>query len=1859
MTVDVAARAGFLTQTKVIRRVRTEAGVRRYKQPIGSIIINNGLLVGLTELGVDEQGRQVLEGANGKKYTVHNEGSKTNVFKQVWVAREGDNGKGKVVVRNADRGRENELETLVELARIVQEEAGIDTTQSGLPGSGSGRAANSWSQNQIDAVSDELASWGNTATDNGNGWLADQLWATAEQLDEHRDIRLTRFQLEELKKTEGQGLDDTMPGYRDETPVEDREKFRDLIDYSIRTTVDEGKLPKKFDQATEAEYAAGASARATERASKPTPLKTADIREGQWIRPVDNDGKPTGDWFQVRRISSQSVSGRSKLIDGIDRAGKRVAKYQQGPRNKWETIKDPKDQPSYEAIAPPPSNVVKKIQHLQKGDFTTLRGTDQQGKPVTDTGYVNDYPGRDDYSSAARKKSPVYRVELADDKKGTNKRIVIVPKGSTTGPAADDADKPADTSVAAPVSDTGDKAKLDLAMDILGTSNTPSSELGYVIGWRKRIAEGDFTENQKFADSLRSRARMLSQDLARGGVTDTSGVYNQRATYMDMANILDPEGAKDPKNHPPTSINRERQLEQRTARLKRKGEVAAAEAIASAELARGLTPEQGPKKPTVEDQSRAIVAEQEKLRQTYGAAIGYGMDALPAGSAAEKRAMSLLASRLKDGSVKPADAVEQLIKLRDGNTNTKTKRAINGAINALNNVRRNNGEDISASKPEAKPVVKTPVATRAASVSVPKTPAKKTPAVPKKKPAAAPRQTDGVTANTGPNIEPSKSEYPEYEKYVGRNGRSFYLEDQEDGTWVALDANDEELAEGTRLEVMRVINGLGEGGPKTPMRRKTPAAKPAPAADVRNLRSAQSEYAGWEKFLGDNDTPYYVRQEGRNWVAVDADDADVVPAGTRNSVLAALDALAAPKTPAARAARVASPRQAKPKTPEGLTKQKDEYQGWERFKGDNGTLYDVGRDPGDDTWYATGMGGWDEVVAEGATREEVMEKLVAVAAPSPVPVTFSPNKPVTAPVVRGGNTTPEARIVDAYRSLAKKPGSYVDLVALRKKLPDMSKAEQDAAILRLNNADDVKLETEPLGYRITPEVTANAVEFAGEDMHKIAIGNPDDETFPDSSPIVGMTPAQVEAARKRRNAQLARSVTGSGSSIRGAGKQDSEMTPPNGWSKEQWRTQAMDDLNALSETIASFQQSGNNSELIAGLNDVRRRVLTGKATPMEAVRWLRARADSRKHQRESAAMKRAANNIAGVDQDPIDDGYRSEAPDPSVSRADAVRLVSNELNYNTGRNGAGWSPAVRADVETIGNQLVNGSLDVPEAARRLNIAAGQLENEPRGDYSAEIAGLRAIAKRISGDGKPLPHESSTDMPAADVALGIADMAQGMTGIPRSNADMIVRATREGQLTPEQVARVLNARAKEMSDQWPGEAAAFRDMASRITDKPAPAPAAPRSAIQEAQAGVAQVNRNMRERFNSTLTPQPPVGAELPMGTATRDLETGTAPVVRNGKPLNAADRRNLNMDNDRVGRRARLITPDNRSASIKLSRYGSENGLAAWNAIQDRATENYLRGMTRAAAWSEAIDAADRRANPDIIGSYHAQYRDGKYYTVVSDRNGKREIGEHDTRDAALGEGNRLRQQAIFDTVERLPVVGDAMNVPVQPRNPRSDNIGVNPLINPERSPEGAIKGSRALDAMTYEERMRNIEVYTQQGPNFNRATAEGYKYAWQKNERGLDYDLDLTEAEAAAGLRPREDVAEKRNASMRTDAAWRANNGTGIRQPAEQSIINEAKLINEKEARELARSNPERFLRVVAERYFRLDGSFKNLQEREAYEELNAYANRLEAAQSLQSRDAAVQGIVSSLRIGHAGMMGTSRTMIAIRKVLNEEYGK
>ncbi|WP_238006111.1 hypothetical protein KZZ52_51785 [Dactylosporangium sp. AC04546] len=83
---------------------------------------------------------------------------------------------------------------------------------------------------------------------------------------------------------------------------------------------------------------------------------------------------------------------------------------------------------------------------------------------------------------------------------------------------------------------------------------------------------------------------------------------------------------------------------------------------------------------------------------------------------------------------------------------------------------------------------------------------------------------------------------------------------------------------------------------------------------------------------------------------------------------------------------------------------------------------------------------------------------------------------------------PEARIREAYKSLAPRPGAWVKHTDVRRKLSDVPSDALDEAFSMLSRANDVEMMPESNQKTLSAEDRRYAVRVGGQDTHLMAIG---------------------------------------------------------------------------------------------------------------------------------------------------------------------------------------------------------------------------------------------------------------------------------------------------------------------------------------------------------------------------------------------------------------------------------------------------------------------------------------------------------------------------------------------------------------------------------------------------------------------------------------------------------------------------------------------------------------------------------------------------------------------------------------------------
>lgn len=82
----------------------------------------------------------------------------------------------------------------------------------------------------------------------------------------------------------------------------------------------------------------------------------------------------------------------------------------------------------------------------------------------------------------------------------------------------------------------------------------------------------------------------------------------------------------------------------------------------------------------------------------------------------------------------------------------------------------------------------------------------------------------------------------------------------------------------------------------------------------------------------------------------------------------------------------------------------------------------------------------------------------------------------------------EARVRAAYGQLARKPGAWVKLTAMRPRLADIARADLDRVLVAMSRQRGVDIIAELHQETLTPAEREAAVVIGGQDKHEFAIG---------------------------------------------------------------------------------------------------------------------------------------------------------------------------------------------------------------------------------------------------------------------------------------------------------------------------------------------------------------------------------------------------------------------------------------------------------------------------------------------------------------------------------------------------------------------------------------------------------------------------------------------------------------------------------------------------------------------------------------------------------------------------------------------------
>lgn len=81
----------------------------------------------------------------------------------------------------------------------------------------------------------------------------------------------------------------------------------------------------------------------------------------------------------------------------------------------------------------------------------------------------------------------------------------------------------------------------------------------------------------------------------------------------------------------------------------------------------------------------------------------------------------------------------------------------------------------------------------------------------------------------------------------------------------------------------------------------------------------------------------------------------------------------------------------------------------------------------------------------------------------------------------------ESGIVAGYRALASEPGAFVKLSELRRKLADLPRADTDAALDRMYQAQQINMIPQSNRRDLSASDRESALRIGGEDKHLISI----------------------------------------------------------------------------------------------------------------------------------------------------------------------------------------------------------------------------------------------------------------------------------------------------------------------------------------------------------------------------------------------------------------------------------------------------------------------------------------------------------------------------------------------------------------------------------------------------------------------------------------------------------------------------------------------------------------------------------------------------------------------------------------------------
>lgn len=364
-----------LVEEKAIRRVRTPAGVRRYKQPIGSIIVRDGLLRNI-ELGTPRhEGWEVVRDRHtGTEYELGYDDQTHQ-----WIATTGDSWTPIVSAKSED-----------ELYLILDDHLTPEGQQ--LPSLSRQRNEQLRPSSNVRAVVDnELGGLANTVTD----------W---------HDSNTENNELIGILHGYSGADQDTGQLYSGANEFETRAALRRWIENhpdanpevigvaheAVDAITQHAGLPKRNTIEQDEERGREIASREQEHANTPRQVRLGEVQQGMWINLPDRNPDA---WYQVGRVSVHSSARRS--FGARDRNGARSDVNQVTNRERILTAASPPSQPSPAGTGTSPARAAEHLsRQVEARNDPQVQSARAAGPHPNLTQTRSEFPGWERYTGA-------------------------------------------------------------------------------------------------------------------------------------------------------------------------------------------------------------------------------------------------------------------------------------------------------------------------------------------------------------------------------------------------------------------------------------------------------------------------------------------------------------------------------------------------------------------------------------------------------------------------------------------------------------------------------------------------------------------------------------------------------------------------------------------------------------------------------------------------------------------------------------------------------------------------------------------------------------------------------------------------------------------------------------------------------------------------------------------------------------------------------------------------------------------------------------------------------------------------------------------------------------------------------------------------------------------------------------------------------------------------------------------------------------------------------------------------------------------------------------------------------------------